>query len=405
MISGRNICVTVFCFAALCAATAFAASVDSKKGELQDLKSRIEALRRDMAAAEESKTSAADQLRETESAISNANRRLHELGGERTALKAELADLDVQSQRLDRQTGAQQNQLARLLNRQFVGGDSDALKLLLSGRDPNQSARDKYFLTQLSRAKADLIQQLRAVAAEKKRLAEAARERQTQLAEIERRQQESRAQLLDRKKQRLTTLAAIADRLKAQRREITTLKRDEQRLAKLIEGLARIAATKKSSQKLGAGGTAIARTPKLKSHDPGNVGGAFAALRGQLRLPVKGSIAGRFGSPRAEGGASWKGVFIRAAEGAEVKAVAAGAVVFSDWLRGFGNLLIIDHGDDFLSVYGNNESLLAAVGAAVKSGESVATVGNSGGNPDSGLYFELRHRGQPFDPLRWVSNR
>jgi septal ring factor EnvC (AmiA/AmiB activator) len=143
----------------------------------------------------------------------------------------------------------------------------------------------------------------------------------------------------------------------------------------------------------------------VKNHDPGNVGGAFAALRGQLRLPVKGTIAGRFGSPRAEGGASWKGIFIRAAEGAEVKAVAGGAVVFSDWLRGFGNLLIIDHGDDFLSVYGNNESLLATVGASVKGGESVATVGNSGGNPDSGLYFELRHRGQPFDPLKWASNR
>jgi hypothetical protein len=82
--------------------------------------------------------------------------------------------------------------------------------------------------------------------------------------------------------------------------------------------------------------------------------------------------------------------------------VAAGAVVFADWLRGFGNLLVIDHGDDFLSVYGNNESLLAAVGASVKSGEAVATVGNSGGNPDSGLYFELRHRGQPFDPLKWA---
>ena len=405
MIAGRSFCVIVICFAALPVSVALAASVDSKKGELQDLKGRIEALRRDMAAAEESKTYAADQLRETESAISNANRRLHELGAERTELKAELADLDAQGQRLDRQAGAQQNQLARLLNRQFVGGDSDALKLLLSGRDPNQSARDKYFLTQLSRAKADLIQQLRAVAAEKKRLADAARERQAQLAEIERRQQESRAQLLERKKQRLTTLAAIAEKLKAQRREITTLKRDEQRLARLIEGLARIAATKKARPRVGAGDTATARAPKLKSHDPGNVGGAFGALRGQLRLPVKGSIAGRFGSPRAEGGASWKGIFIRAAEGAEVKAVAAGAVVFSDWLRGFGNLLIIDHGDDFLSVYGNNESLLAAVGATVKSGESVATVGNSGGNPDSGLYFELRHRGQPFDPLKWASNR
>jgi septal ring factor EnvC (AmiA/AmiB activator) len=382
--------------------TAFAAGVDAKKDELQNLKGRIETLRREMAAAEESKTSAADQLRETESAISNTNRRLHELGAERATLTGQLADLDTQSRRLDSQTGTQQNQLARLLNRQFVGGDADALKLLLSGSDPNQSARDRYFLTQLSRAKADLIQQLRAVAAEKKRLADAVGERQTQLAEIEHRQQESRAQLFERKKQRLGKLAAIADRLKAQRREINTLKKDEQRLTRLIEGLARIAATKRAKPRVGAGGTATARAPKLKNHDPGNVGGAFAALRGQLRLPVRGAIDGRFGSPRPEGGAAWKGIFIRAAEGAEVKAVAGGAVVFSDWLRGFGNLLIIDHGDDFLSVYGNNESLLAAVGASVKSGEPVATVGNSGGNPDSGLYFELRYRGQPFDPLKWA---
>ncbi len=412
MISGRRICGYVFCLAAFLAATALAAGVDAKQDQLQDLKSRIETLRREMAAAEESRTYAADQLRETESAISNTNRRLHELGTERSELQAELADLETQNQRLDRQTGTQQNQLARLLNRQFVGGDADALKLLLSGHDPNQSARDSYFLTQLSRAKADLIQQLRAVAAEKKRLADAARERQAQLAEIERRQHESRAQLLDRKKQRLTKLAAIADRLKAQHREINTLKRNEQRLAKLIEGLARIAATKRAKPRVpqgthsaGAGSTAAPRTSKLKNHDPGDVGGAFAALRGKLRLPVKGAIAGRFGSPRPEGGAAWKGVFIRAAEGLEVRAVAGGAVVFSDWLRGFGNLLIIDHGDDFLSVYGNNESLLASVGASIKGGETVATVGNSGGNPDSGLYFELRHKGQPFDPLKWAGNR
>ncbi|MDA8257015.1 MAG: peptidoglycan DD-metalloendopeptidase family protein [Betaproteobacteria bacterium] len=405
MIPGRRICGYALCLAAFLAPTAFAAGVDAKKNQLQDLKGRIETLRREMAAAEESRTYAADQLRATESAISNTNRRLHELGIERAALQAELADLEIQNQRLDHQTGMQQNQLARLLNRQFVGGDADALKLLLSGHDPNQSARDRYFLTRLSRAKADLIQQLRAVADEKKRLADAARERQTQLAEIEHRQQESRAQLLDRKKQRLTKLAAIADRLKAQHREINTLQRNEQRLAKLIEGLARIAATKRAKPKVGAGGTAAARPSKLKNHDPGDVGGAFAALRGKLRLPVKGTIAGRFGSPRPEGGAAWKGVFIRAAEGLEVRAVAGGAVVFSDWLRGFGNLLIIDHGDDFLSVYGNNESLLASLGASIKSGETVATVGNSGGNPDSGLYFELRHKGQPFDPLKWAGDR
>ncbi|MDP1614113.1 MAG: peptidoglycan DD-metalloendopeptidase family protein [Sulfuritalea sp.] len=405
MIRVRRICGLALCLAAFLASTAFAAGVDAKKDQLQNLKGRIETLRREMAAAEESKTSAADQLRETESAISNTNRRLHELGAERATLTGQLADLDAQSRRLDSQTGTQQNQLARLLNRQFVGGDADALKLLLSGSDPNQSARDRYFLTQLSRAEAELIQQLRAVASEKKRLADAVGERQTQLAEIERRQQESRAQLFERKKQRLGKLAAIADRLKAQRREINTLKKDEQRLTKLIKGLARIAATKRAKPRVGVGGTAATRAPTLKNHDPGNVGGAFAALRGQLRLPVRGAIDGRFGSPRPEGGAAWKGIFIRAAEGAVVKAVADGAVVFSDWLRGFGNLLIIDHGDDFLSVYGNNESLLAAVGASVKSGEPVATVGNSGGNPDSGLYFELRYRGQPFDPLKWAGNR
>ncbi len=412
MIPRRRHCVTSLCLAAFLVSASFAAGVDSRKDELQELKERIEVLRREMAAAEESKTSVADQLRDTESAISNANRRLHELGAERGVLTGQLTDLDSQRQRLDRQTGTQQNQLARLLHRQFVGGDADALKLLLAGHDPNQSARDRVFLGQLSRAKADLIQQLRAVAAEKKRLAEAVRERQALLAEVERRQQESRAQLLERKKQRLGKLAAIADRLKAQRREITTLKRDEQRLAKLIDGLARIAAARKAKPKLpqgkrgaGAGGTAAPRAPTLKSHDPGNVGGAFAALRGKLRLPVKGAIAGRFGTPRAEGGALWKGVFIRAAEGLDVKAVAEGTVVFSDWLRGFGNLLVIDHGDDFLSVYGNNESLLAAVGAAVRNGESVATVGNSGGNPDSGLYFELRHRGQPFDPMKWAGKQ
>jgi septal ring factor EnvC (AmiA/AmiB activator) len=339
-------------------------------------------------------------LREAESAISTVNRRLHELAGENASLRAELAELDAQGQRLDRQGGTQQHQLARVLNRQFVGGDSEALKLLLSGQDPNQAARDRYFLTQLSRAKAELIQRLRAAAEEKRRLAETVRERQAQLAAIERQQQENRAQLLERKNQRQTRLAAIADRLKAQRREIDTLRRDEQRLGRLIEGLIRIAAARKP--KASAAPKAGARpSPKLKNHDPGNVGGAFAALRGRLRLPVKGSIAGRFGTQRPEGGAVWKGLFIRAAEGVEVKAVAEGTVVFSDWLRGFGNLLVIDHGDDFLSVYGNNESLLAAVGAGVRNGQSIATVGNSGGNPESGLYFELRHRGLAFDPMKW----
>jgi septal ring factor EnvC (AmiA/AmiB activator) len=135
------------------------------------------------------------------------------------------------------------------------------------------------------------------------------------------------------------------------------------------------------------------------------VNGVFSALRGKLRLPVAGQIVSRYGSARAEGGAAWKGLFIRAAAGEPIHAVADGKIVFAEWLRGFGNLLIIDHGNDFLSVYANNESLLGAVGATVTAGQSIATVGNSGGYPEPGLYFELRYRGQAFDPLKWIGTR
>ena len=390
--------------AAWLACAVHAAPLAEKKAEQKELQGRIDALQRDLARSEESKASAADQLRGTESAISDANRRLRELSAARSEVQGELAALEQQTQRLLRQTDSQQQHLSTLMFRHYVRGDADALQTLIAGRDPNQAARDHYFLTQLSRAKAELIGDLRTASAEKKRLADAAREKSDKLAAIERQQQFERAGLLAQRHQRQAMLAKVADRIKAQRREIGALKRDEQRLGKLIEGLARLAVAKPSKpgrdRTAGRGALRNERTP-----DPTAAGGAFAAQKGRLRLPVKGEIAGRFGAPRAEGGATWKGIYIRAAEGAEVHAVAPGRVVFSDWLRGFGNLLILDHGDDFLSVYGNNESLLLQAGDNASAGAAIATVGNSGGNPQSGLYFELRYQGQAFDPLKWASLR
>ncbi len=134
---------------------------------------------------------------------------------------------------------------------------------------------------------------------------------------------------------------------------------------------------------------------------PAAPAGAFASLKGQLRSPVSGQVAARFGTKRGQG-PSWKGVFIRAAEGADVRAVAGGRVVFAEWLRGFGNLIIVDHGGQYMSIYGNNQSLLKRAGDIVKSGDPIASAGNSGGNEESGLYFELRHQGTAFDPAGWV---
>jgi septal ring factor EnvC (AmiA/AmiB activator) len=129
----------------------------------------------------------------------------------------------------------------------------------------------------------------------------------------------------------------------------------------------------------------------------------FASLQGRLKFPVRGELIHRFGAPRQESGSTWKGLFIRSATGETVRAVADGTVVYADWLRGFGNLLILDHGKGYMSLYAYNEGLLRQVGEAVRGGEAVAQVGASGGSEDSGLYFELRRDGKPFDPMRWVA--
>lgn len=379
------------------AAGALAAPADVKREELKDLQGRIQSLQQDIAKAEESRADAAEELREAEQAISEANRKLRELGSERAQVQATLASLDAQSQKLTSRISTQQTQLGRLFTRQYYAGETDALSHLLSGSDPNQLARDAHYLSLLSRAKAGLIRNLGEILDEKKRLAGLAREKSEELAEIEKSQQRERAGLVEQQKKRQAVLARLSDRIKAQRREVSKLKRDEKRLAKLIEGLGRIVAKPKRAPQAKGPALRNERTP-----DASLAGDDFARLKGRLSLPARGELANRFGTPRQEGGTTWKGVFIRAANGTEVKAIAPGRIVFADWLRGFGNLAIVDHGDGYLSVYGNNESLYKAVGQPVKAGEAIASVGNSGGNPETGLYFELRHLGQPLDPLKWV---
>jgi len=186
-------------------------------------------------------------------------------------------------------------------------------------------------------------------------------------------------------------LARLATQIRSQRREIKSLQRDEARLSRLVEELAKVISPNRTGR----------RNEKLP--EPERDAGVFASLKGKLRLPTRGELINRFGTPRSDSGLSWKGLFIHGANGQEVRAVADGRVVFAEWMRGFGNLMIIDHGQSYLTIYGNNEALLKQVGDAVRSGDAVATVGNSGGNPDSGLYFEIRHQGKAFDPLRWVS--
>jgi murein hydrolase activator len=173
---------------------------------------------------------------------------------------------------------------------------------------------------------------------------------------------------------------------------LRSLQRDEARLTALLTRLARLARPSPPAP-AARGATA-----------PDRPAGSFASRRGTLTMPVRGELASRFGSPRDGGGPPWKGWFIRCAPGQDIKAIASGQVVFADWLRGFGNLLILDHGDGYMSLYGYNDALFAEVGANVREGEPVAQAGASGGNPQPGVYFEIRYQGEAVDPAPWIDS-
>lgn len=400
--------IRFFALALFCLPTLVLAAGEREKARLDAVREQRTALERQLKETEASRAATADQLRDTEKAIATAARKLRVIGEEQAEARAELATHERELRRLEAQTAMRQEQLARLLRYQFRPQEADALAILLAGGDPNVTARDRHFLTLLSHAKADLIASLRHDAAETRRLAGIVQQRGEKLAEIARREEAERGILRQRQQERQAVLAKISGQIKAQRREIQTLRQNEQRLGNLIAALAKKAAEarKKTPAQPGKAPRVTrpspAQTAPTIKADPVSASGEFARLRGRLIQPVRGTVTGRFGARRDDGQSIWKGLFFRAADGADVRAVAAGTVVFADWLRGYGNLLIIDHDDDFLSVYGNNQTLLADVGQKVGAGKAVATVGASGGQEESGLYFELRHRGQAFDPGKWL---
>ena len=379
-------------------AQAAAPPSSAQKEELKQLRSRIDALQKTLAASEETKNETADALRESERAISETNRTLRSLAEDQRTVNARLADLREQNRRTSGDLETQRKRLARLLYQQYTGAQPDALKLLLNREDPNRIARELHYLTYLARARAELIGNLRTNLGRISGLTEETQQQSAERAAINAAQQAQRKRLESEKAARKAVLIKVSRQIEKQRREISTLKRDETRLARLVDQLTQMLARTKPSSK-----APTLRNERLPDGAAG--AGAFGQLKGQLRLPVRGELKNRFGRPREGSGVLWKGLFIASAAGQEVKAIAPGRVVFADWLRGFGNLLIIDHGGGYMSLYGNNESLFKQVGDATRGGETVAAVGNSGGNMDSGLYFEIRHQGEAFDPLGWVNLR
>jgi septal ring factor EnvC (AmiA/AmiB activator) len=398
-----------------CSAYAAAAPQPARNAnpeELRQLRERIDRLKSAIAGAEETRNEARDALRESERAISEANRQLHELARDRQSARHELERLNAETRQIEAELAQRQAAIGRLLVVHYEHGETDYLKLLMSGADPNQAARELHYYGYISRAQADLMKALRASLAQMRALQDQTREKTEEIARIESEQKSERNRLSREQSARKGVLDKVSARLREQRRQVQGLERDESRLTRLIQEIGKVIAEQAQKSRNERKDNARAPRSTPAPNAPANEAlpetgsrAPFASLRGSLRLPVRGQLVSRFGSSRPEGGPSWKGLFIRAAPGQEVHAVAPGQVVFAEWMRGFGNLLILDHGSGYLTVYGNNESVLKQVGDNVRTGDTIATTGASGGSTESGLYFEARHEGQPFDPLKWVSRK
>ena len=384
--------------------SAFAAAAPREAEDLGALRARIDALNSELDQKEATRRESRDALRESERAISDAGRELRSLETESHAAQDELKGLTARRRGLSEGLEQQQVALARLLSARYAAGSPEAmrdvLRVALSGRDPNDAARELYYLGVVARAAARLLGQFRGDARELEKVSQAVAEKVARLEAIEAEKRVERQKIVAESRARKRVLDRLAGDIRAGRREIKGLVADESRLARLVEEIGKVLSAKPGAGYARRRGTSTEKIPEAGA--PG-ADGPFSSLRGKLRLPVRGELLSRFGSPRTEGGGSSKGVFIRSTEGQQVRSIAAGRVVFADWMRGFGNLLIVDHGETYLSVYANNEALLKQPGDAVSAGEPIATVGSTGGSAETGLYFELRHLGKAFDPLRWSS--
>jgi septal ring factor EnvC (AmiA/AmiB activator) len=365
------------------------------RDELKDIRGRIEALKKQLTESEGSKAEAADALKDSERAVSETSRKLYQISGQRREVNTALSRLQSRTRVVESNIADEQATLGRLLYQQYVGGKSDAIKLVLNGEDPNEIARQLHYLSYVSRARAELLASLRENLANLDKLSGETRRKSSELHALQSEETLQMRRLEKEKAERQQVYIKVSDDIDKSRKQLSTLKRDEERLSQLIERLAKEAARKNKKP-----GKRITNQA-LPNADTGS--GPFRQLKGRLRLPVIGELMNRFGGQRQDSGLSWKGLFISAKPGRDVKAVAGGRVVYADWLRGFGNLLILDHDDGYMSLYGNNESLLKQVGEEARAGDTIAATGNSGGNPDSGLYFELRFQGKPFDPIPWVT--
>ena len=359
-----------------------AQGVRAQKASAAEVHKQIESLQRRVTREVTERDENARALRTLELNITASGRKLAKVQADLREQQAKRRSLGTQERQAGERLETERAALAAQVRMSYMTGRQEIFKLLLSQETPADLGRMLVYYDYFNRARSERIADVGAQVSELKDLGAESAGVERELAALEKTQSAELTALGHSRDERRDLLAKLDATIKDDNSEIARLADEEKRLRKLADEISQMTA-----------GFPV---------DPDQ---PFERLKGKLAWPVQGRLVGDYGQPRAGGPVKWNGVEIEASQGAPVRAVYHGRVEFADWLPGLGLLIIVDHGDGYMSLYAHNETLLKESGDWVEPGEAIAQVGDTGGQARPSLYFEIRKNGKPVDPHAWIGNR
>jgi murein hydrolase activator len=395
--------------------------------ERTDARKQIEAARKDVAELqkllkqiEQEKSAVQKQLQTTESEMGQLEKQVDSLQQEIDRSEAELDRLNDEKTTLEGARLEQQRLIGIQARAAYQSGRQEYLKLLLNQQNPEKFSRTLTYYDYLSKARFEQVESFNETLRQLASVEAGIEKQQATLAEQQDGLKQRRAQLADVRKERQLALAKLDQDFSSRDQKLKARKQEQAQLERVLKTIEQtLARQAREAEEARQRALALAREEQARQQQAGrtqspapsgpvvssagaNFGGPFAKAKGKLPWPVDGTLVARYGTPRGgDARTKWDGVLIGASVGTQVRAVHGGRVVFADWLRGAGLLVILDHGNGYLSLYGHNQSLLRDAGEIVKAGDPIATVGTSGGQEAAALYFAIRQQGRPSDPAQW----